>query len=278
MQISRRRQNWVLSNPVSFEIARGAMVGLSGFFGFGEKDNIQDLDHEVDLWTGTTSVQPIPNQISGEQMVVYSTDYNDRLNGTGIQKVEIDYLDASGNEKREILSINGTRWVKTVGTNIRFVNALHSVQVGLNNTAIGTVVIASLGTKVVAAIGTTAVMGTSLKQSCYNLIASNNNMSLSSMRMIPAKKTFYLSEWTASAANAPIKLRLRITEIHGTRVNNVFLFCDTTSLIYGTYDKVFTIPIKVPELCMIKVSGGAWSAGGYGAASYSGILEDDITP
>ncbi len=279
MQISRRRQNWVLSNPIQFEIARGSMAGLSSFFGFGEKDNIQDLDHEVDLWQGTTSTQPIPNQTIGEQMVVFSTDYNDRLSGgTGIQKVEIDYLDSSGNEKREIINLNGTRWIKTVGTNIRFINALHSVQVGSNHTAIGTVVLASLGSHVVTPIGTTAVMGTSLVQSCYNVISSNNNMSLSSLRMVPAKKTYYLAEWSASAANAPVKLRLRITEIHGTRVQNVFLFNDTTALIYGTYEKVFTIPIKIPELCMIKVSGVAWSAGGYGAASYSGILEDDNTP
>ncbi len=279
MQISRRRQNWVLSNPVQFEIARGSMAGLSSFFGFGEKDNIQDLDNEVDLWQGTTSSQPIPNQTIGEQMVIFSTDYNDRLtSGTGIQKVEIDYLNASGNEQKETINLNGTSWIKTVGTNIRFINAIHSIQVGSHNTAIGTVVIASMGSNVVAPIGTTAVMGTTLVQNCYNLISSHNNMSLSSLRMIPAKKTFYLSEWSASAVNAPVKLRLRITEIHGTRIPNVFLFNDTTSLVYGTYEKLFTVPIKVPELCMIKVSGVAWSAGGYGASSYSGIIEDDNTP
>ncbi len=273
----RRRDHWTITNPIQFEVSRNSVEGLSGFFGFGEKDSIQDLDHEVDLWEGTTSNQPIPNQISGEQMVIFSTDYNDRLNGTGIQKVEIDYLDSIGNEKREIISINGTAWVTTVGTNIRFINGFHSMQVGSNKTSIGTIAICSLGSNVIAPIGTTAVMGTTLIQSCYNLISSNKNMSLSSQRMIPYNKTFYLSEWTASAANAPTRLRLRATTIHGTRVSNVFLFTDTTALVYGTYDKKFTVPLNIPSLSMVKVSAMSWSAGGYGCASYSGILEDNGT-
>lgn len=273
----RRRDHWVVTNPMELEVSRGAIEGLSGFFGFGEKDSIQDLDHEVDLWEGTTSSQPNPNQISGEQMVVFSTDYNDRLNGTGVQKIEIDYLDAAGNEQRELVSMSGTVWVKTVGTNIRFINGFHSMQLGSNQVAIGTIAICSLGSHVIAPIGTTAVQGTTLIQSCYNLITSNKNMSLSSQRMIPSGKTFYLTEWTASAANAPVRLRLRATTIHGTRITGVFLFTDTTALVYGTYDKKFAIPLKIPALSMIKVSGMAWSAGGYGCASYLGILEDNGT-
>lgn len=121
--IHRRKENWVLSNPIEDEISRGSVDGMEEFLGFGERDNIQVVTGGSDLWRGTLAIIPWPNQVGGEQLMVLSSSYEDRLTGTGIQKIEIDYLDAIGNSLYETVNMNGTVWVRTVGTNIRFVNA-----------------------------------------------------------------------------------------------------------------------------------------------------------
>src|SRR3990167_7102993 len=261
--LHRRSENWVLSNSMESEIARGTIDGMAEFSGFGERNNSAVVEVGSDIWGGTSAGIPWPNQLGGEQMMVVSSDFDDRLNGTGIQKVEIDYLDAIGNEQYETLNMNGTAFVRTVGTNIRFVNALHASQVGSGTVSSGDVSICANGT--IATV--------------YNMIASNENMSLSTQRMIPYGKTFYLHEWTASCIDPTTnkttitKIRLRATTAHGTRFEGVFLFSDTANLANSSYNKHFNIPKKISQLSVIKVTAWAIAAGAYAAASYSGHIE-----
>jgi len=259
--LHRRSENWVLSNPMESEIARGTIDGMSEFLGFGERDNIQITVQGEDVWRGTSVAQPWPNQLGGEQMMVVSSSFDDRLNGTGIQKIEIDYLDAIGNEQYETVNMNGTAFVRTIGTNIRFVNAIHATQVGSGTVASNDISICANGTLTTV----------------YNMISIGGNMSLSTQRMIPYGKTFYLHEWAASCiapnTSTITRLRLRATEAHGTRVNGVFLFTDTAHLNNSSYNKHFSIPKKISQLSVVKVTAWSNAAGGYAAASYSGCLE-----
>lgn len=245
------------------EIARGTIDSMSGFIGFGERDNIGVTTQGSDLWRGTAITIPWPNQSGGEQMMILSSDYDDRLNGTGIQKIEIDYLNAAGNEQYEIVNMNGTAWVRTVGTNIRFVNAIHATQVGSGTVASGDVSICANGTLATV----------------YNMISIGGNMSLNTQRMIPYGKTFYLHEWNASAVDQSnstrlaAKVRLRATAIHGTRVSGVFLFNDTANLNNSVYYKHFTVPQFIPQLSVIKATSWTNGTAVYVSASYSGCLE-----
>ena len=245
------------------EIARGTIYGMAEFSGFGERDNLQIVAVGSDIWRGTSIAQPWPDQLGGEQMMIVSSDFDDRLNGTGIQKLEIDYLDAIGNERYETINLNGTAFVRTVGTNIRFVNAIHATQVGYGTVASGDISICANGTLVTV----------------YNMISIGGNMSLSTQRMIPYNKTFYLHEWSASCiapnTSTITRLRLRATTAHGTRVNGVFLFNDTAHLNNSTYNKHFSVPKKIPQLSVVKVTAWSNAAGGYAAASYSGCIEDN---
>src|SRR3990167_1153697 len=235
--LHRRAENWVLSNSMESEIARGTIDGMSEFSGFGERDNLQIVAVGSDIWRGTSIAQPWPNQLGGEQMMVLSSDFDDRLTGTG--------------------------FVRTVGTNIRFINAIHAVQVGVGTVASGDISICANGTLATV----------------YNMFSVGGNMSLSTQRMIPYNKTFYLHEWTSSCiapnTSTITRLRLRATTAHGTRIEGVFLFNDTAHLNNSTYFKHFSIPKKMPELTVVKVTAWSNAAGGYAAASYSGCLEDD---
>lgn len=259
----RRRSNWVLSNPLESEIARGKITGMSEFSGMGERNHIEVNVMGVDLWGGTNISASMPNQLGGERMVVTSSDHDDRLNGTGIQKVEIDYLDAIGYEQYETISMNGTAWVRTVGTNIRFINAIHSMQVGCGTVGSGDISIFAEGTM----------------SSVYNVISIGGNMSQSAQRMIPYNKTFYLHEWGCSAVEQSntgklaAKVKLRTTSVHGTRIHNTFLFTDTAQLNNSVYTKSFSIPKKVPQLSIIKVTAWVNGTAIYASASYDGCLE-----
>src|SRR3972149_3974068 len=259
--LHRRAENWVLSNSMENEIARGTIDGMSEFSGFGERDHVEISTIGTDLWGGTTTTIPWPDQMGGEQMMVTSSNHDHRLTGTGIQKVEIDYLDAIGNEQYETLNMNGTAFVRTVGTNIRFINAIHAVQVGVGTVASGDISICANGTLATV----------------YNMINVGGNMSLSTQRMVPYNKTFYLHEWTATCiapnTSTITRLRLRATVAHGTRVNGVFLFNDTAHLNNSVYTKHFSVPKKIPQLAVIKVTAWSNAVGGFAAASYSGCLE-----
>ena len=263
--LHRRNSNWVLSNSMESEIARGNIDGMSDFQGFGERDHIPETTQGCDLWGGTAIAPPWPDQLGGEQMMIVSSNHDDRLTGTGIQKVEIDYLDAIGREQYETLNMNGTGFVRTVGTNIRFVNAIHAIQVGSGTVSSGDVSVCANGTLATA----------------YNMISIGGNMSLSSQRMVPYGKTFYLQEWTASAvdqtaaATQAARIRLRATAIHGTRIAGVFLFNDTAQLNNSYYAKKFAIPKKLPQLSVIKATAWVNGTAIYAAASYSGCLEEN---
>src|SRR3990167_6393678 len=260
--LHRRSENWVLSNSMESEIARGTIDGMTEFLGFGERDNIQITAQGEDIWRGTSIAQPWPNQSGGEQMMIVSSDFDDRLTGTGIQKVEIDYLDAIGNEQYETVSMNGTAFVRTVGTNIRFVNAIHATQVGSGTVASGDISICANGTLTTV----------------YNMISTGGNMSLNTRQMVPYNKTFYLHEWTASCASpndtTRATIRLRATCIHGTRVQGVYLFSDTAQLNNSFYNKDFYVPKKIPQLSIIKASARSNADGAFVSASYSGCIED----
>lgn len=111
------------------------------------------------------------------------------------------------------------------------------------------------------------------------MISSGGNMSLNSQRMVPYGKTFYLHEWIASSASLATtnaaRVRLRATTIHGTRISNVFLFTDTAILQNSSYNKIFHVPKKIPQLSVIKTTCEVSGAGPYVASSYSGTLEDN---
>lgn len=111
------------------------------------------------------------------------------------------------------------------------------------------------------------------------MISEGGNMSLSTQRMVPYGKTFYLHEWDATAVDQAAssklvaRIRLRATAIHGTRIEGAFLFNDTAFLNNSTYNKKFYIPKKIPQLSIIKVTAWVNGTAIYASASYGGVLE-----
>lgn len=246
--------------PYTEAIAMGLIAGHEEFGGFGERAAITVVVGGNDLWGGVAAVCPIPDQIVGEQMTLVSSSLNDAAAGTGVQTIDVHGLDADGNEQSEIVTLNGTTPVNTVRTNWRFNQAIHGERWGALDTADGTISIYRTG-------DATRV---------YNVIAPGSNMSLNSARMIPAGKTFFLTNLSMTAAdNTSVSVRLRSTSTfeHQLTAGMRFLFKSLGVLQNSPREKRFSIPKKFPALSIIKATAYATTNGASASVEYDGWIE-----
>lgn len=214
-----------------------------------------------DLWTGTATTIPIPPQPGGQQMQVQSSSASDTAAGTGVRTMMIHYLDASGNDQTETITMNGVTPVLTVATNIRFVNELHTQTVGSNNFAVGTITITPVATP-----GTV-----------YNQIDPNNNIDLSSQFMVPSGKVFIMeslaAEGGASAGGKSADIRLCSTDDDGQLLaTNIFVAKDSILTFNSGFQKTFPVPLIIPALSIIKFIAYDTSGGADVNGNYKGIL------
>jgi hypothetical protein len=140
-----------------------------------ESGNVDAAGEDVCRWEDVSGPARLPTPASaGEQMTVTSDAAGDVNGSTGADTIRIHYLDASGDEQTEDITMNGTGDVDTVATDIRFVNDMHTLTVGTGGVATGNITIIKKG----GAIAT----------DLYNLIAAGGNKSLVPHRMVPLGK------------------------------------------------------------------------------------------
>ncbi|MCP5012289.1 MAG: hypothetical protein GY942_20110 [Aestuariibacter sp.] len=247
-------------------ISLGLESGYKMFGGLGERESMGVVTDGEDIWRGNqltpaptsdTSI-PVPPDI-GEQMTVISEDANDTSAGTGVRTVDIHYLDATGAEQEETVTLNGTTGVDTVATDIRFVNDMHSATAGSNGVAEGHI-------KIYAKSDSGLV---------YNMIEEGGNKSLVPNRMVPLGKTLVLQQWRVTETKAKrVAFRIRSTDNEGTLTPGVFCFKDTHYLS-GNSSGDISLVDAIPALSIVKVSGWGDANGGESSCSWWGILKDD---
>jgi len=238
----------------------GKIPGHESFRGFGERSGITNIAAGNDVWQGTATTVPIPSQTVGEQMTVVSTSAADANAGTGIQTLDVHGLDISGNPQSEVITMNGVTPVNTVRANWRFIQSIHAETVGTGGSAAGTISIYKTGSA----------------SAIYNVLAAGGNMSLNSARMVPLGKTFYLCNLSVMAAdNTSVSVRLRSTSTFENTLTPgyFFLFKDVSILLNSSREKTFCVPLKFPELCIIKFTGYASTNGAAAAINYDGFIE-----
>jgi len=239
------------------QIALGNVTGQRIFNAMGERESMGTTSTGEDIWRGAATTIPTPSA-AGEQMTfVSSNDADNGATATGVLTVKMHYLDATGAEQEETITMNGTTEVDTVATDIRFVNDIYSLTVGSNGVAEGNIIVYKKGAAA----------------TIYNLIALGGNKSLVPSRMIPLGKTLILKEWHAEEAQARrVNFRIRSTDMYGVLIPGVFCFKDA---IYLKQDSSsFHLNAKIPALSIIKVSGWASQAGAEGSCGWWGILVD----
>ena len=256
-------QNKIRTSSVDFktDIARGVVPNHAALRGFGERESVAVETRGVDVWRGPTSIVPLPDGITGEQLAIVSTNTQDSSGGIGVSQILIHYVDAGGTLHDELVNLNGTNTVFTAVSNITFVNEVHTTAVGTNGVAVGDISIHKVGDT----------------NTVYNIIKAGGNMSLSCIRKIPANTNYYITSFTASAAgNKPAAIRIRSTDHHGALydgVNPVYIFKDAMFLGEGASGREFNPPILIPGNTIVKVSVWATQAGINVAASFNGWYE-----
>lgn len=250
---------FAINVPYIEAIGLGAVSGHTPFRGLGRREALSAAVGGDDVWDGVATTISVPNQSTGQQMAIRSTSVNDTAAGTNVQQVDIHYLDASGNPQVETVTLNGTTLVNTVATDIRWIQYIHSQRLG------------SFGQTAAGDITCENTAGTVI----YSIIKAGGNLSLSSARMVPAGKNFYLTYVTAGAvSNKPVSLRLRATcDFEGVLTSGIFLFNEIFELQDSAVFVNFTPPKKIPEFAIIKGTAYSTSAGGACSVSYGGFIE-----
>lgn len=246
------------SMSYTIAIALGQVTGHASFRGFGQRQSLSIAVTGDDVWEGTATTCPIPAS-AGEQMTLVSTSASDGVAGTGVRVIDVHYLDATGNEQSELVTMNGVTPVNTVATNIRFVQSIHTNSVGSAGTTVGTITIYKTGAST----------------TIYNILTPGGNMSLNSARMVPFGKTFYMTNLSvAGASNKSVSVKLRATAtFEDVLTSGFFLFKDVTFIQNSSREKVFKVPLKFPALCIIKATCYSSQAGGDMSFNYDGWIE-----
>jgi hypothetical protein len=219
---------------------------------------------EEDIWTqGGSYVFPPAATYPGAKMEVVSTDANDKSDGTGVQTVTIGYLTSAGVEKTEVVTLNGTTAVTTVGTDIWRINSFRAKTAGTGLKAAGSITLQELDNSPV-----------------FSSIAAGQTRARNMAYTVPAGKMLMIKDiMIASAASTVDKSYLKFT-LRGN-VNNGLR--TTVGLEYplwesavagGAFQATLSVPIYVPELVDTHMiaSGNASSADAIAECEWRGCL------
>lgn len=195
-----------------------------------------------------TSQSKVNAPNSATTYYINSTSVQDLTAGTGVDRVRIVYLDASGNQQVMTASLNGTTAV-SIGSGIAYVQWMESYHsVTASREAAGDLTISSING--VATVATTIEM-----------IAANGNRSMSARYKVPTGKNAYLIGWDSHAINATMDVRLRATVFADDRaLANAHHFQDAMYLPSGTADDEELDYLCCPAGSEIKVSAIPGSA------------------
>jgi len=246
---------------------KGAVAGTTIMSGMGEFEsgNVDVDGEDVCRWEDFTPDGPprLPTPAAaGEQMTVVSEDNADNgATATGVLTLRLHYLDDTGAEQTEDITMNGTTPVNTIATDIRFVNDMHTLTVGANGVSEGNIAVYQ--------------QGGSIANDLYQMIAAGGNKSLVPHRMVPLGKTLYLQAWHATEAQGKrAAFRIRSTDHNGNLFSGVFCF---KGVAYLNAQASGPLPLDavVPALSIVKVSHWTDVAGTEGSCAWWGYLIDD---
>lgn len=223
------------------EVARGAVPGANIVRVVGRNPDVDDV--REDLWEeGVNYVFP---PAGGIQMQVVSTSASDAAAGVGAQTMHIHYLDASGNERLETITMNGLTPVLTVATDIWRVNEFHTLTAGSTGYVAGTIRLQSVGAA-----------------TTYGRIEALGNRSRQAIYTVPLGKVAFINEAyiggnadggaTSNFAEGYLRATCNITG--DELLSGMFNFKWGAITANDTITAVFNPPIKCPALCDVKIS------------------------
>jgi len=249
----------VSSMPYLYDIAEGSISGHTPFAKLGYNDNVGST--EEDIWT-QSSVYPWI-AAPGIALEVVSSDVNDTVAGTGVQKVRVGYLDADYSEHSEILSMNGTTPVPLTDTSILRVNYIRATQVGTGLVAAGNITCRLVG-------GAATV---------YRAIVAGYTRGRGLIYTVPLGKTLYITSIAISSNHTTAGKVVRWTgraQVDDTAPTvRVPFFQPFFEMHTGDsqFYRNFEMPIKIPATADLKMSAISNGATSFCSCALRGWLE-----
>ena len=245
-----------------FEVAQDNVEGMKGFVIPGRRDGVSAVGL-VDITQIPSTAAPfaIPDP-DGQQLEILSSNANDVTAGSGVQIMELEFLDSNGVEQFEDLILNGTSPVPTASTDVGKIQWMHGTEVGSNTVSEGNI---------------TLRQSTAAGGEIYEYIAAGGNQSLSCRYTVPSEKTGYILGWQASGIIKVLDFRLRATVDRFRRISQqAFNFQDAVVVDDGLSGWInFEVPLKCPAGSQIKASAVSAAAGGNAGCQFQILLVDD---
>lgn len=247
----------VSSMPYLFDIAEGNVTNHKPFTKLGINLDVGATEEDIITQGGTYYWIPTATALE-----VVSSNANDTVAGTGVQKVKVTYLDADYSEASEILDMNGVTPVPLTDTTILRVNSIRAVQVGSGGMSAGT-------------IDCRTVIGTHIVRS----IAAGYTRDRGLTYTVPLGKTLYVtsiavsSGYTTSGKIVRWTARAQVDDTAPTTKINFFQPFFEIFTQDSSFYRCFEMPVSIPATADLKVSAISDGAGSYCNCSLRGWLE-----
>ena len=248
----------VSSTDFAFEVAKGSYSNIKEVTMSGYVTPVNNSWIDLVPWA-STYIYPS----SGIQMRAVSTSPLDTSSGTGIQQLEIHYLNSSHVEQEEILTLSGTTPVVTTATDILRINSIYTYAVGTNLKSAGTISIQNVG-------GTVT----------YSQILQNENNANQCIYTVPAGKTFIVNTIRLSCGSASSgrigRFELQASVDPDGEVNNSGIFYTQKEMT--VQDGHIAINLESPFNCpatadlKIRVIANASNSNAICTATFAGFL------
>ena len=235
----------VSSVPYLYDIAEGVIANHSSFRVLGYTIDIDNVERDIWEYGSIASARYVfPTVAMGLELVSTSDEDSGAggVNpaGTGIQTVEIHYLDNTWAEQVEVIALDGTTAVTTLAVNIYRINGFHTKTTGISKMAVGAIQLRHLADTPV-----------------YSYISVGRNHALQAVYTVPLGKVAYIVGWNYSSGAVAIghyaRFILLATVNDEVWQDGVFNIKDIVLIQDGNGAHDFQSPIKLPAKTDMKV-------------------------
>ena len=210
------------------QIARGNVTGAKPEGSFGEL-TLTGADANRIIWPNGAFKIP---DAAGINVDIVSSNINDIDGGSGVNEVEVHYLDIDLNEQAVIIPLNGTTPIVNAITGVRFINCMHIQVTGTNGQGALGEIKAYVGAQI------------------YSEIKAGDVRCSSSARMVPKGKRTMVSGIVASAISGTAAARALVqvvaTELDAHQYTDQGLFIPFGSIGLQDSSEGFNLPVPLP--------------------------------
>jgi hypothetical protein len=246
-------------------MAEGDLANHEHWLKLGFNGDVDNVEEDI-IEKGGVYVFPAA---AGIQMDIVSTSDLDGKTAsplsTGVRTVHLHYLDDTGAEKEETITLDGTTAVATAATKIARVNYMHVGTCGSGGKAAGVITLTEHG-------GTTYT---------YSQISLGYTMSRQAVYTVPLGKILFLKSLNVSGVNVAathwVRFILKVTYIkEDDLITDFFLPFAEVMLMDTSFHLDYSIPFRFPAGVTLKMTAvsDAGSSNELVSCAMRGWLED----